>query len=858
MPVCRSGCRTGPPSSPASPTARAVRGPRVQSRPGCHARCVPHRRTRRATGRHDGRRERRSGRTGRSGGVGPGRGRPGRAAPVRAPAGRRLAAHHPGDGACREVAGTLAFVDISGFTALTERLARKGQGRRRGDERHAQRRSFSGAARRSPTRTAPAWSSGAATRSCCCSTGDGHAARAARAAHRMRAALRELGDWTPRPAGYAADVGRASTAGRSTSSSSATRRSTASCWSPARRPAATADDGGARRRRRDRADQRRRPRRCSTGASCVACRDGLGLLPGEPEVPAVARAAAAGHDRAGPRRGAVPPDPCARCAPAPASRAPHDRGRVRAVLRHRRAARARPAPRRSADALDVVVRNVQEAATAHGVTFFETDINARRRQDHAHRRGAAQRAATTRSGCCARPRLVVDRPGALPLRIGVNRGGGVRRRLRAGVPADLLGQGRRHEPRRPGDGARPHRVSCSRPQPCSQARGPVRDRAAGAVHGQGQGEAGRCRQRRAGAARRRARTRTTCPWSAARPRWPSSTRRSAQARSGRGVVVDLVGRARHRQVAPRRRADGAAPTSRRPAGHLRGVRVVDAVLPVPAAAARGGRPAGGCRAGARCSSSLAARVAGRRPRAGPVAAAAGRPAGRRAAGDRGDRWARRALPQGQGRGGRAARPAGGAARPDRAGARRRAPDGRRLGRPADPAGGAAPTARPWLVLVTRREVATGFVPDGRRAGTAAARAHRRRRCARAGRAGHPRRRCSRRTCSRRSPSAPAATRCSCAACSTRPGPAGSARPRRRCGALPDSVEGLVTSQIDRLPPGERALLRYAAVLGVTFAEEHLRADGRREPGCRRAGPACCGWPASSNRRGTGGSGSGTR
>jgi class 3 adenylate cyclase/tetratricopeptide (TPR) repeat protein len=42
------------------------------------------------------------------------------------------------------------------------------------------------------------------------------------------------------------------------------------------------------------------------------------------------------------------------------------------------------------------------------------------------------------------------------------------------------------------------------------------------------------------------------------------------------------------------------------------------------------------------------------------------------------------------------------------------------------------------------------------------------------------------------------------------------------GSLPDSVEGLVSSQIDRLPAGERALLRAAAVLGVTFAEDELR------------------------------------
>ena len=41
-------------------------------------------------------------------------------------------------------------------------------------------------------------------------------------------------------------------------------------------------------------------------------------------------------------------------------------------------------------------------------------------------------------------------------------------------------------------------------------------------------------------------------------------------------------------------------------------------------------------------------------------------------------------------------------------------------------------------------------------------------------------------------------------------------------ALPASVEGLLTSQVDRLSADERALLRYASVLGVTFAEEHLR------------------------------------
>ena len=41
--------------------------------------------------------------------------------------------------------------------------------------------------------------------------------------------------------------------------------------------------------------------------------------------------------------------------------------------------------------------------------------------------------------------------------------------------------------------------------------------------------------------------------------------------------------------------------------------------------------------------------------------------------------------------------------------------------------------------------------------------------------------------------------------------------------LPDSVDGLLTSQIDRLPPAERTVLRHAAVLGVSFTEAQLRA-----------------------------------
>ncbi|HEY7018645.1 MAG TPA: adenylate/guanylate cyclase domain-containing protein, partial [Gaiellaceae bacterium] len=42
-------------------------------------------------------------------------------------------------------------------------------------------------------------------------------------------------------------------------------------------------------------------------------------------------------------------------------------------------------------------------------------------------------------------------------------------------------------------------------------------------------------------------------------------------------------------------------------------------------------------------------------------------------------------------------------------------------------------------------------------------------------------------------------------------------------ALPESVEAVVAARVDRLPPGDRALLRYAAVLGASFSAELVTA-----------------------------------
>jgi class 3 adenylate cyclase/tetratricopeptide (TPR) repeat protein len=64
---------------------------------------------------------------------------------------------------------------------------------------------------------------------------------------------------------------------------------------------------------------------------------------------------------------------------------------------------------------------------------------------------------------------------------------------------------------------------------------------------------------------------------------------------------------------------------------------------------------------------------------------------------------------------------------------------------------------------------------------------------------------------------------------------------RRAGAaidgLPDTVDSAVTAQIDRLPPLDRQTLRYAAVLGTTFTERDLTDLLRGEPGGSEPGVA---------------------
>ena len=222
------------------------------------------------------------------------------------------------------------------------------------------------------------------------------------------------------PAASGCGCRSASTAGRSTSSSSATRRCTASCWSAALPPAPLREVEGL-------ADAGQVGLSAEAAAAApthgwsAPGPDGISLLP-----PAAGRGVAgagdAGHRRAGPR---IHPQRTRAGAPARGRAASPSTGRSRSafvrfsgtdeLLRT-------AGPGRLAEALDECVRNVQEAADRHGVTFFETDIDQDGGKIMLVAGAPTQRRARTRSGCCSRPGWSSTGPGVLPLRVGVNSG----------------------------------------------------------------------------------------------------------------------------------------------------------------------------------------------------------------------------------------------------------------------------------------------------------------------------------------------------------------------------------------------------------------------------------------------------
>ena len=369
------------------------------------------------------------------------------------------------------IRGTLAFVDISGFTKLTERLARKGKvgAEEMSDILSA---TFAGAAHGGPRRRrrpgqvgrrrGAAAVPGAGPRAC------GRLARR----YRMRATLRAIGRICARRRARSPCGCRwGSTAATSTSSWSATRRSTASCSSAAPAPAPPRTW-----RRRAAAGQiglsaataALLPPRLVGGplaatAGCCA-RSRCSTTVRRPAAPD-----AAGIDRAGVLPAADPGAPARRRRRAGA---PHDRGRVRPVLRHGRSCSAARGRSRWPTALDDVVRNVQarlRGRTASRSSRPTSTATAARSCSPPGRRAAR---ATTRSGCCASRGSCSTGSGGC--RCGsASTGARSSPATSARLPAYLLGQGRRHQPGGAGDGQGRARSGCSPPRRSSTARSTV-------------------------------------------------------------------------------------------------------------------------------------------------------------------------------------------------------------------------------------------------------------------------------------------------------------------------------------------------------------------------------------------------
>ncbi len=306
------------------------------------------------------------------------------------------------------VEGSLAFVDISGFTTLTERLARKGKV---GAEEMSDILSATFAGLLTEARADGAdlvkWGGDAVL---LLFQGPDHALRAARAAHRMRAdAAHDRPAARPRRARSTLRmsvgihsgefdfflVGDPDDPPRAAHQRSGRQRHRG--------------DGGGRRGRPDRAQRRHGRTAARRGCSARRWRGGLAAAlpaPALEDIPAVAPAG----DAASTRRTCCPPPIRAHLLERRRrARAPPDRRRLRAVLGHRRAAarpRARGARRRP---------RRRRAQRAVGVRRPRRHVlrdrhQPRRRQDHAHRRRAAQR----------RPRRGADAPrrpaGARPRR----------------------------------------------------------------------------------------------------------------------------------------------------------------------------------------------------------------------------------------------------------------------------------------------------------------------------------------------------------------------------------------------------------------------------------------------------------
>ena len=316
----------------------------------------------------------------------------------------------------RQVEGSLAFVDISGFTQLTERLARRGKvgAEEMSDTLNA---TFSALLAEAYEEGAGLvkWGGDAVL---LLFDGSDHATRACRAAHRMRARMREVGRVTT-PAGRVTlrmSVGIHSGTFHFFLVGDPTQHRELIVSGPAASRTAEMEALAAAGQIVVSADTAELLKPAVLGAR-VGDAYLLRSLPDHPVV------------------GVVPPkdvqdvDLTSVVPPAIREQVLAQSGDAE----HRTIAVAfvqfsgtddllvRAGPAALADALDQVVRNVQDATAQHGVTFFETDIN-RDGGKIMLTAGAPRSLGHEEERMLRAARLIVDRIGELPLRIGVNRG----------------------------------------------------------------------------------------------------------------------------------------------------------------------------------------------------------------------------------------------------------------------------------------------------------------------------------------------------------------------------------------------------------------------------------------------------
>ena len=317
----------------------------------------------------------------------------------------------------REVEGSLAFVDISGFTKLTERLARRGKvgAEEMSDTLNATFASLLAVAYDDGAGLVK-WGGDAVL---LLFDGPDHAARACRAAHRMRARMREIGQLE-------------TSAGRVTLRMSVGVHSgtfhfflvgdpahhrellvsgPAASETAVMEAAAAAGQIGISASTAALLDRR-----------CVGATLGDGfVLRAVPDIAPIGRAAGQATSPGSTSPVCVPSGIREHVLAQPGD-AEHRTIAVAFVqFSGTDALLEQSGPAALAEALDEVVRNVQDATAAHGVTFFESDIN-RDGGKIMLTAGAPRSLGHEEDRMLRAARVVIERPGVLPVRIGVNRG----------------------------------------------------------------------------------------------------------------------------------------------------------------------------------------------------------------------------------------------------------------------------------------------------------------------------------------------------------------------------------------------------------------------------------------------------